>query len=236
MEIKENIFISVIMPYYNSEKFISKAINSILNQTYRNFEFILLDDGSTDRSQNIVNSFVDSRMIKFVNKKNIGHPKSMNKLIDLAKGEYIAIMDSDDISKIDRLKVQLDYMIENNLDVCGSSAMMFDNIQNKKIQILEKHDDISFMMMFGNPIINPSTMSKSNVFKKFKWNESYISADFDVYSRIAQNNYKIGNVKKQLIYSRVHRNQDSLLNYSIGINDSYLISLNHYKFYNIKKN
>ena len=235
MKIKDNIFISVIMPYYNSEKYISESINSILKQTYRNFEFILLDDGSTDQSRNIVNSFTDPRIIKFVNETNIGHPKSMNKLIDLAKGEYIAIMDSDDISEIDRLKVQLNYMIDKNLDVCGSTALMFGNMQNKIIPILENHEDISFMMIFGNPIINPSTMSKASVFKKFKWNENYISADFDVYSRIIQNNFKLGNVKKPLIFSRVHKNQDSSLNFSKGINDSYLISLSHYQFYNIKK-
>lgn len=234
MNYQKNNFISVIMPYYNSEKYISDAIKSILNQTYKNFELILLDDGSKDNSRKIVDSFLDKRIISMNNIKNIGHPASMNKLINSAKGDFIAIMDSDDISHPERLKIQMNYIFEKNLDVCGTSAITFGENENKIIPILEKNKDIRFMMIFGNPIINPSTFSKSSVLKKFLWNENIISSDFDVYSRIIQSNYKIGNITKPYIYSRIHKNQDSSINFKRGINDSYNISKKHYDYYDIK--
>ena len=222
------------MPYYNSEKYISDAIKSILNQTYKNFELILLDDGSKDNSRKIVDTFLDKRIISMSNIKNIGHPASMNKLINSAKGEFIAIMDSDDISHPDRLKIQMNYIFEKNLDVCGTSAITFGENENKIIPILGRNKDIRFMMIFGNPIINPSTLSKSSVLKKFPWNENIISSDFDVYSRIVQKNYKIGNITKPYIYSRIHKNQDSSINFKRGINDSFNISKKHYNYYDIK--
>ena len=222
------------MPYYNSEKYIFEAVNSILNQSYKNFELILLDDGSIDNSKKIVDSFSDDRIISMSNDMNIGHPASMNKLISRANGDFIAVMDSDDISHPDRLKIQINHIIKNNLDVCGSSARAFGQNQDKIIPILEKHKDINFMMIFGNPIINPSTLSRSIVLKKFSWNEKIISSDFDVYSRIIQSNYKFGNIKKQLLHSRIHKNQDSSINFKRGIKDSYNISKRHYNFYNIK--
>lgn len=229
-------FISVIMPYYNSEKYIFDAIKSILNQTYKNFELILLDDGSTDNSRKVVDSFSDKRIVSLINIKNIGHPASMNKLIKSANGDFIAIMDSDDISHPDRLKIQLNYAIENKLDVCGTSAIAFGKYENKIVPILEKNRDIRFMMIFGNPIINPSTLSKSSVLKKFSWNEKIISSDFDIYSRIIQSNYKIGNIKKPYVYTRIHKNQDSSINFKRGIKDSYNISKRHYSYYDIKLN
>ena len=220
------------MPYYNSEKYISEAIKSILNQTYKNFELILLDDGSKDNSRKIVDSFLDKRIISMSNNKNIGHPASMNKLINSAKGDFIAIMDSDDISHPDRLKIQMNYIFEK-FDVCGTSAITFGENENKIIPILEKNKDIRFMMIFGNPVINPSTFSKSSVLK-ISLNENIISSDFDVYSRIIQSNYKIGNITKPYIYSRIHKNQDSSINFKRGINDSYNISKKHYDYYDIK--
>lgn len=232
---KKNL-ISVIMSYYNSEKYLKQSITSILEQTHNNLELILLDDGSTDNSSNIVDQFHDKRIIKCKNKDNLGVPISFNKLIRQAKGEYIAFMDSDDISIKKRLEYQLNYLLTNNLDVCGSSAKTFGSFYNKRIPIIKKSKDISFLMCFGNPIINSSTLFRSEVLKIFKCNESLISWDFDLYSNIILNGYTIGNTPQVLLLSRQHNSQDSKINYTRGIRESEIISKNHFKNLKLKIN
>ena len=90
--------VTVLMSVYNSEKFLRESINSILEQTFKDFEFLIINDGSTDSSREIILSYNDPRITLFDNKNNIGLTKSLNKGLDLAKGEYIARQDADDIS------------------------------------------------------------------------------------------------------------------------------------------
>ena len=98
--------ITVLMPVYNAGKYLREAIDSILNQSFSDFEFLIINDGSTDNSKNIIESYNDQR-IKFIeNDKNSGVIFSLNRGLDLAKGGYIARMDADDISLRDRLKIQ----------------------------------------------------------------------------------------------------------------------------------
>lgn len=110
--------ISVIIPFYNAEKFIEESINSIINQSYRNLEIILLNDGSTDISEEIVSKINDSRIRYFRNNQNLGYLKSVNKLLSLATGDYIAFHDADDISAPMRLELQLNALEENGWDSC----------------------------------------------------------------------------------------------------------------------
>ena len=102
--------ITVLMPVYNAERFLSEAIDSILHQTLTNFEFLIIDDGSTDNSLKIINSYRDQRIILVRNGTNLGITASLNKGIELAKGHLIARMDADDISYPDRLQKQYDYL------------------------------------------------------------------------------------------------------------------------------
>ena len=88
--------ISVIIPSYNHSKFLKKAVDSVLNQSYKNFELIILDDCSTDNSKKIINSYQDKRIIKYFNEKNVGAVNALNQLISMATGEYIALLNSDD--------------------------------------------------------------------------------------------------------------------------------------------
>jgi glycosyltransferase involved in cell wall biosynthesis len=103
--------ITVLMPVYNAEKFLSEAIDSILSQTYRNFDFLIIDDGSTDRSAEIVRSYNDPRIRFIQNEKNLGISATLNKGIDLARTDLIARMDADDISYPKRLQKQYEYML-----------------------------------------------------------------------------------------------------------------------------
>ena len=220
--------ISVIMSYLNSEKFIKDSIDSILNQTYTNIELILLNDGSSDKSQEIVDNYKDKRIIKLNNKSNLGVANSFNTMINYASGDYIAFMDSDDISKINRLEEQYNFIKENNLDMCGSNARQFGKGKEKNINIYEKLNDIKTLMIIGNPIINSTVMIKSKILKKFKCNPNFISWDFELHSRIILSGYKFKNLNKILLFSRSHDNQDSILNFKKGIQDSYEISKKYF--------
>ena len=132
--------ISVIMSVFNGSKFLADAIQSILNQTFKEFELIIVDDGSTDNSLNIIRSFesADSR-IKVISKLNEGLAKSLNAAISASQGDFIARMDADDISYKNRLEKQYEYMQKNkSIDLCGCSMDIIDehgNVTSEKIQI-----------------------------------------------------------------------------------------------------
>src|SRR5690606_13478656 len=103
----DNVFVTMGMPVYNAEKFIKMAINSVLQQSHRNFELIITDDGSTDQSMDIVESFNDSRIVLIKDSNNKGISHRLNQQIDLAKGKYFLRMDSDDIMFPDRIEKEI---------------------------------------------------------------------------------------------------------------------------------
>ena len=116
--------VSVVMSVYNSEPFIRDAINSILGQTFQDFEFIIINDGSTDGSLQIIQSYGDSR-IRITSQENLGLTKSLNKGIGIARGEYIARQDADDISEPSRLEKQVAVLEQNSRAVLVSSNIRY---------------------------------------------------------------------------------------------------------------
>ena len=159
--------ISVVMPVYNSGKYVNEAIRSVLAQSFDDFEFIIVDDGSTDNTQSIIHSFVDKR-IKFIQNKHdfIG---SLNRGMSSATGKYVARMDADDIMHIDRLKIQHAVMQRHSeITICGTSANNFSNSQNKGrsdiVSGLIEKPILKFIQ--GNFIIHPTTMIRSDFLKK----------------------------------------------------------------------
>jgi len=120
--------ITVIMPVYNNAPFLNEAIRSILSQSYRDFEFLIIDDGSTDGSREIIRSYQDERIRLVQNNSNLGISCSLNKGLDLARGEYVARMDGDDISRASRFGRQLSCFDANsNIGICGSWVRFFGN-------------------------------------------------------------------------------------------------------------
>ncbi|MHA1713815.1 MAG: glycosyltransferase, partial [Candidatus Ranarchaeia archaeon] len=118
--------VSVIMSVYNAEKHVKKAIDSILSQTFRDFEFIIINDGSTDRTSEILKSYADPRLI-VVNQANRGVTQSLNKAIGMARGQYIARMDADDISLPQRLEMQVEFLEEHpEVGLVGTSVITID--------------------------------------------------------------------------------------------------------------
>ena len=121
--------ISVLIPVYNAEAFLENSINSILNQTYRDFELLLLNDCSKDNSEKIIKTYTDSRIKYFKNDQNLGISGSRNKLMDLAQGEYLAIMDNDDISLPDRFEKQVAFLdAHKDITIVGTWGELFNNM------------------------------------------------------------------------------------------------------------
>ena len=163
--------ISVIMPAYNAAKYIKEAIDSILAQTFSDFEFIILDDGSTDGTAEIVRSYSDKR-IRFVqNEHNLGIANTLNRGLDLAKGEYIARMDADDISLPERFEKQVSYMINHPYTgICGSNILIFSKESTgDQIYLYSSNDrKIRSDMIFNSAFAHPSVMLRKRVLDEFQ--------------------------------------------------------------------
>jgi glycosyltransferase involved in cell wall biosynthesis len=122
--------VSVVMPVHNGEKFLREAIESVLNQTYTNFEFLLIENCSTDSSVEIIKSYNDQR-IKLIVEEDCGIVQGYNRGFKEAKGEYIIVHDQDDISLPERIESQLYFLTRNKLDLCGSSFSIVNEIAEK---------------------------------------------------------------------------------------------------------
>lgn len=152
--------VSIIMTAYNSEKTIARCIDSIISQSYHNWEFIINDDASTDNTYSILSKYKkkDSRIKVIHSKKNGGIAKGLNNCLEKASGKYIAIMDADDVSLQNRIELEANYLDTHpNIDVVGSSMIVFNENGVKGIRILpEKLTKNSFLT--GSPFANPTVM------------------------------------------------------------------------------
>lgn len=206
---KELPLISVIMPVYNDEKYIAKAIESILQQTYKNFELIIiLEYGSNDLCKEIIFSFTDERIIILENDYRLGLPESLNKGIDIAKGEYIARMDADDYSLRKRLEKQK-YFLERHpdIDICGTNAV----INGKRSFIIHpNHEQIRFFSFLYCPFIHPSVMWRRKTFMamNLRYKSGVEAEDYEMWMRVLDQ-LKAANLLKPLIMYNVHANSKS---------------------------
>jgi len=205
-----DIPITVLMPVYNGEKFLAEAIDSILCQTFKDFEFLIINDGSTDKTKEIIQSYTDPRIRYVENEKNIKLIASLNKGLDLAKGRYIARMDADDISLPERLEKQFSFMEKNSeIGFCGTKANVFEGKLLKKFP--ETDDDIRIRMFFFNHIPHPSVMLRKSVLvqNNLKYDKNYIHAeDYALWLQMLKfTNVYI--IQETLVLHRLHENQIS---------------------------
>ena len=163
--------VSVVMSVYNGEKYLNESIESILNQSYKNIEFIIINDGCTDKSFSIMQEYYsnDHRIKIIDNKENKGLIYSLNRGISEAKGKYIARMDADDIALYDRIEKQVAYM-EENLDVAllGTAVNMFldGSAVKKKINVLTSNGQLIANSIFENSFQHPTVIMRSDIIKK----------------------------------------------------------------------
>ncbi len=202
--------ITVLMPVYNCENYIFEAVESILKQTYHNFELIIIDDCSTDNTIAKIKEFTDDRIHLIQKEKNSGHTNSLNFGLQIAKGKYIARMDGDDISLPMRFEKQVSFL-EANEDVvlCGTQYKVIgtEKVCNHPLS----HDEIKVKLLLGSYIAHPTVMFKKEFFDNH--NLSYNSEmepaeDYDLWSRVVFLG-RVANLKEVLLHYRVHEQQMS---------------------------
>lgn len=207
MKDTSEILLTVLMPVYNSETFLEAAIDSIVNQTLKVFEFIIINDGSTDSSDKIIKSFQDPRIRYINNSHNKGIVATLNEGLKLSKGKYIARMDADDIARPERLSEQLAYMQTHpECKLCGSRAFGI-NARGDKLFSLNRPvnaDQIKVFNLFRNAFIHPTVMADAQLIKEYAYHRDYNYAeDYFLFSQIAMN-YPVTNLKSRLLNYRIH--------------------------------
>ena len=227
--------VSVVMTVFNSEKYLADAIESILSQTFKDFELIILDDGSTDKSLSIIKKYaLTDRRIRILSRKNKGISESANEAIALARGEYIARMDSDDISMPDRLARQLAYLQDNKKCICVSGAI---HVIDEKARFLttlflpERNEDIQALLLEGHcSIANPAVMFSMKYFNlvggydpTFK-----VAEDFDLWLKLGERG-ELGNLKEPMLKYRLHGKSISELNAELTCGNIMIASENAFK-------
>jgi len=209
--------VSVIMAVYNGGKYLRTAINSVLQQSFTEFEFIIVDDCSTDSTATIISSYRDGRIKYIKNKVNLGQTPSLNIALDLSKGKYIARIDADDVYQPEKLEIQYSFMEKHpEVTVCGTSGESID--ENGEIyanrSFPQKPIDIYFRMFYHSPLNHVSIiMRRSIILKIGGYDERYpICADFALWSKLIKNNYQITNIPESLTQFRVHVHSLSIVN------------------------
>jgi glycosyltransferase involved in cell wall biosynthesis len=206
--------ISILMPVYNGGQFLAPAINSILNQSLTDFEFIIINDGSNDNSDAIIRSYLsrDNR-IRYVSRENTGLINTLNEGLAYCRGRYVARMDADDISLPERLRTQFEFM-ENNpsILVCGTSVRKIDEKDNE-IGFLRKPEDFDMVRaysVFRSPVMHPSSFFRYE--NKFSYDTEYLHAeDYELWTRLLIAGYEIANLPSVgLLYRESSGNISSL--------------------------
>jgi len=203
------MMVTVLMPVYNASEFLRETMDSILDQTYEEFEFLIINDGSTDSSVNIIESYEDERIRLIHNTENIGLIKTLNKGIEIAHGKYIVRMDADDIAEKNRIETQVNFM-EKNLDVAvaGSNGVMFLSSKPMIKKITDfptRYSEIRCKLLFESPIMHPAVIMRKNVLleNNFRYNDEYkATEDYGLWMEIAKD-HKIVNISQKLLRYRI---------------------------------
>lgn len=227
--------ITVLMSVYNGEKYLHEAIDSILNQSYSDFEFIIVNDGSSDNTAEILNEYSDPRIKRINNQQNIGLVRSLNRAIETAKGELIARMDADDISTPDRFDKQVAYLdAEPKVSVLGTCMKHID-AEGNNLGILNapiNHNLIKWKMLFETSMFHATVMMRKKDLKKagnYNADFQYIE-DFELWSRMIDN-VRFSNLNEVLYIRRWH--DESVCNLHNSIQFRKGVDLRHSLFENI---
>lgn len=226
--------ISVVMSVYKYTKFLELSIKSIILQTFDNFEFIIVVEYSEDMIKicEFLNRLKDKRIIFIKNKRKLGFSDSLNIGFKMAKGKYIVRMDDDDISTVDRLEKQFDFMEKNiYIDICGSYCHSFMNEFQLMTQPLNQ-EELKVKCLFETPFFHPSVIIKKDSFEKNNlfYDKGYFTEDYDLWSRAIEN-CSFANIPEVLLFYRIYGENNSIINQE-KVNASHLSimkrNLNYY--------
>lgn len=209
--IKPTIDISVVAANYNNGRFLVGFIESILNSTHLPAELIIIDDGSTDNSIEIISSYLQHGFIRLERfESNRGFAHALNKGIGISKGKYIARIDPDDIVLPDRFWKQFRFLEENpGIDVVGGNVIYFNNSTGKEItksNFPAGHESISATFRKGDHgVQHPTVMARTEVLKRYQYNQDvYPAEDFDLFARMIKDGCVFANLSEPLNMMRVH--------------------------------
>lgn len=199
--------ITVLMPVYNGEIYLAQAIQSILDQTFGNFELLIIDDGSTDHTPGTIKQFSDPRIRVVNHDKNLGLIETLNRGIEMANGRYIARMDCDDLSVSDRLAKQWNFMESHpSVGVCGSWVKAFRESEEQLWRYPESNADIRCRLLFSSMLAHPSVMMRKTLLEKhhLQYSSEHIYAeDYELWSR-CMDVFALANLPVPLLHYRLH--------------------------------
>ena len=202
--------ISVVMPVYNAAPFLREAIDSILTQSFSDFELLILNDGSTDASKEIISSYADARIRLIDHNVNRGYVKLLNEGIGIASGKYLARMDADDVSESSRFAIQYEFMESNpGYVVYGSSYKLIGSGKVNKMPLTD--EEIKLKMLYLTPFCHPSVIIRTQILKQHKlfYDESHMPAE-DHMMWVNLSKYgRFGNSEQPLLNYRIHNNNIS---------------------------
>jgi Glycosyl transferase family 2 len=201
--------VSVLMPVYNGARFLQEAVDTILAQSFRDFEFIVVDDGSTDATSQLLKRRSDSRMVLLQNSTNLGLPSSLNRGLSKASGKYIARQDADDLSFPERLKEQVRFL-DQHLDTAVVGADYIETYEDRplsnRIQMPKSDLDIKWHGLFQSPIAHATSVFRREVITAAGGYSTESNAlhveDYDLWSRLIWNRQKLANLSAPLVRVR----------------------------------
>jgi glycosyltransferase involved in cell wall biosynthesis len=202
--------VTVLMPVYNGENYLRQSIESILQQTYGDFEFLIINDGSTDGSEEIIRSYNDPRIRLINNEANCKLVATLNRGLTLARGYYLARMDCDDISLPTRLEKQVNFMDRcQDIGVCGTWLKLFGRAGSDDVWKVPKDSEtIRSFMLFYSVIYHPTVIIRKEILKKhdLNYDTGYFAAeDYALWIRLMEHS-KASNLQEVLLLRRIHSN------------------------------
>ena len=203
--------ISVAMPVYNGEQYLAEAIESILSQTFSDFELIIIDDGSTDNSLRVLQHYqqTDAR-VKLKSRSNKGFSNTVNEIIDLATGKWLARMDQDDIAMPHRFERQLQFLENSGADICGSWVQLFGTDDKRVLKHALTDAAIRVELLFGSSFAHPAVMMRTESIREMRYNPAWDKAeDYELWVRAACAGWKMLNIPEVLLMYRQHGAQIS---------------------------
>lgn len=200
--------VTVLMPVYNSEKYLFEALMSIVNQSYKNLEILVINDGSQDKSKDVINLFSDSRIVYLENEKNLGLITTLNIGLKKASGKYIVRMDADDISFPDRIENQISFLEKNPevLLVGGDHTILGED---RLVSYHQNYKTINSVMLFESPVAHPCFAFRKDIIPSINYNECYPSAEDYKFLRDIAKRGRITNLDKVVLQYRKHDAQIS---------------------------
>ncbi len=208
--------VSILMPVYNGGRYISDAIKSVLLQTYESWELLIVDDNSTDNTLSVIKEFKDARIRLYKNTKQLGLAENRNKALSLASGKYIAILDADDVSDKDRIRLQVaEFQKDKKLVLCGTWTKVIDELNRVTAswKFPTKSQALKAQMYLQFPFVHSSVMMRHEAIKKLKklyQNEYSPAEDYDLCFRIMKLGY-VQIIPKFLLKYRIHSKNTSSL-------------------------